>query len=222
LNEHAITGLDPPDARRWQRSMTANTWNRSTWTGWWLMTVLAIGVTGYGAAAAYLSVPGQLPSMMHHFPDRNLVAAAHFGIGAFVLLLGPFQFLPRLRARRPALHRWMGRFYVAGCLVSATAALVLAANAVAGPVAQTGFALLAVFWIVSTLTALIKAMQRKFTEHRRWMMRSYALTLAAVTLRLYLPSSLILGVPFATAYPVISFACWVPNAIVVEWLLRRS
>ncbi len=58
---------------------------------------------------------------------------------------------------------------------------------------------------------------------RVWMIRSYALTFAAVTLRIWLPLSQVAGLPFAQAYPAIAWFCWVPNLIVVEWLiLRRS
>jgi hypothetical protein len=54
------------------------------------------------------------------------------------------------------------------------------------------------------------------------MVRSFSLTLGAVTLRIYLPVSLALGVPFEVAYPIIAWAAWVPNLMVGEWLLRRS
>ncbi len=185
------------------------------------MTVMAIGVAGYGAIAMILSLSGQLPSMVHHFPDRTTAAAVHFGVGGFVLLIGPFQFLPKLRAGWPALHRWTGRMYVAGCLASGVAALVLATDTITGSFATAGFTLLALSWITATSMAFVLALKRKFAEHRRWMIRSYALTLAAVTLRVYLPSSLALEIPFEIAYPIISFACWVPNAIVAEWMLRR-
>ncbi|MEQ1730362.1 MAG: DUF2306 domain-containing protein [Vicinamibacterales bacterium] len=50
------------------------------------------------------------------------------------------------------------------------------------------------------------------------MIRSFALTYAAVTLRLYVPLSMAAGVPFDVAYPVIAWACWVPNLLVAEWL----
>ena len=53
------------------------------------------------------------------------------------------------------------------------------------------------------------------------MIRSYALTLAAVTLRLYIPAALISGFSFEAAYPAISWLCWVPNLIVAEWIIRR-
>ena len=54
------------------------------------------------------------------------------------------------------------------------------------------------------------------------MTRSYALCLAAVTLRLYLPSSLAAGVAFGTAYPVIAWLCWVPNVLVAEWMIASG
>ena len=52
------------------------------------------------------------------------------------------------------------------------------------------------------------------------MLRSYALTLAAVTLRLQIPASAVLGIPSPIAYQVISWACWVPNLLVAEWWIR--
>ena len=54
------------------------------------------------------------------------------------------------------------------------------------------------------------------------MIRSYALTLAAVTLRIYLPLSQVSQIPFEVAYPIIAYACWVPNILIAEWMIRRS
>jgi len=53
------------------------------------------------------------------------------------------------------------------------------------------------------------------------MTRSYALTFAAVTLRIYLPLSQVAGIPFEPAYQTIAWLCWVPNLIVAEWLILR-
>ncbi len=201
--------------------MIASSWSTTTRVAWGLMTLLAIGVAGYGIGAMVLSTSGELPSMPHHFPDRVIAAAVHFGVGGLVLLIGPFQFLPGLRAKRPALHRWIGRVYVAGCLASGVAALVLSPHVHTGLVAQGGFTLLALGWIVTTSVAFVFALRRRFAEHRRWMIRSFAFTLAAVTLRFYLPAAQLLEIPFATAYPVIAYLCWVPNVVIAEWMLRR-
>lgn len=199
-------------------------WTAGTWTGWTVMTVFAIGVAAYGAAFIVAGgIERVMPQMAYHVPERLVFAAAHFGVGALVLAIGPFQFVPRIRAKWPAFHRWLGRVYVAGCLVSGVAGFVLAQSTNAGIVARIGFTLLAVFWIVTTTMAFAKARARRFEEHRRWMIRSYALTLAAVTLRIYLPVSMAgFGMSFLVVYPVISFACWVPNAIVAEWFIRRT
>jgi len=73
-----------------------------------------------------------------------------------------------------------------------------------------------------TTLALKAALERRFAAHRAWMIRSFALTFAAVTLRLYLPLLLVVPVPFLTGYAAISFLCWVPNLMVAEAFLKRG
>jgi hypothetical protein len=63
-------------------------------------------------------------------------------------------------------------------------------------------------------------MQLRFVQHRAWMIRSFALTFAAVTLRLYLPLAALLSINFVDAYRAISFLAWLPNLLVVESYLR--
>ncbi|TNF22843.1 MAG: DUF2306 domain-containing protein [Rhodobacteraceae bacterium] len=162
-----------------------------------------------------------MPFMAHHLDERALALYAHIAIAPLVLALLPVQFSPRLRARRPRLHRWTGRVYALGVLVSGVAALSLAVNTVAGPFAGLGFALLAVLWIALTARALWLAMGRRIADHRVWMIRSAALTFAAVTLRLQLPL-LEVTLGFETGYPIVAWTCWVPNLIVAEWLIRRN
>jgi hypothetical protein len=54
------------------------------------------------------------------------------------------------------------------------------------------------------------------------MVRNVAVTLAAVTLRLWLPVLLGMHVPFDTAYPIVAWLCWVPNLLVAETIIRRG
>ena len=58
--------------------------------------------------------------------------------------------------------------------------------------------------------------------HRRWMVRSLAMTFAAVTLRIYMPLAGVLGFDLMRAYPAIAWLCWVPNAVLVELYLRMG
>jgi hypothetical protein len=68
--------------------------------------------------------------------------------------------------------------------------------------------------------AYLSIRRRDLAAHRAWMVRSYALTLAAVTLRIYLPAAVIGGLDMTFAYPAIAWLCWVPNHVIAEWLLR--
>ena len=54
------------------------------------------------------------------------------------------------------------------------------------------------------------------------MIRSFALTFAAVTLRIWLGISQASGMDFDVAYPVIAWVAWVPNLLVAEWWIRRG
>ena len=54
------------------------------------------------------------------------------------------------------------------------------------------------------------------------MTRSFALTYAAVMLRIYLPISMIAGFAFDQVYPAIAWLCWLPNLVVAQLLIVRS
>lgn len=191
----------------------------------WLVAVgiLSLLVVGY-AVFGYAAQP--LGALVH--PDMRAVFEANrpalFGhvFGAVVALaVGPFQLSARLRARRVALHRWLGRLYLGvGVLVGGAAGLYLAPLAFGGPVARIGFGALAVAWLGTGLRAYLAIRARDVASHRRWIVRNFALTFAAVTLRIYLPVSAAAGIPFEAAYPIIAWVCWVPNAVVAEGLLR--
>jgi hypothetical protein len=48
------------------------------------------------------------------------------------------------------------------------------------------------------------------------MIRSFALTAAAITLRMYLPLAFVFHWNFSVAYPAIAWLCWIPNSIAAE------
>ena len=195
------------------------TFNRGA-AGWWVMTFLALAIAGY--AIAVLAIPAMGPPFVLALKqEQPLIAWAHFGAGAVALAVGAFQLNARLRVRFLNWHRWMGRLYVACVAVGGVAGLVMARTAQGGMVTVIGFGMLGVGWLLTTGLAWRAILARDQIEHRRWMIRSYALTYAAVMLRLQIPLGMALGIDFITAYKVISFAAWVPNLIFAEWWLRR-
>jgi uncharacterized membrane protein len=194
-------------------------------TGFAVLFVLSLAVAGYAVA-----VYGFLPLGVAIHPDMRATFEAHrAGIylhvfaAAVALVLGPFQFSTRLRTARPALHRWSGRLYLGiGALVGGLAGLYMAFHAFGGLTAQLGFGGLALAWLYTGFRAYQGIRARDVVSHRRWMVRNFSLSFAAVTLRLWLPAAIVSGIPFETAYPVIAWLCWVPNLMVAEIVFNRT
>lgn len=189
--------------------------------GWTLVAILCLGIAAY--SSKYLLNPPQTPEQALGNPLGVPWLLIHIAGAATALVVGSFQFLPALRRGARPPHRWTGRLYVAGCLVGGTAGLVLAPGSFAGPIATIGFGSLAILWIAFNILGWRAAVQGRIPEHRRWMIRSWALTLGAVTLRIYLPLVEVFDLPFLPWYRAISFLAWVPNLMVAElWLRRRA
>lgn len=186
---------------------------------WPMMAVLAVAVSLY--ATALLFAPQLRPPFLRTSP-LPLALMVHFAGGGLALALGPFQLRTGPRARRSTLHRFLGRVYVVAILVGGIAGLAMAFVSQGGVVAHVGFGLLAVCWLAATIQAFLSIRRGAVLAHQQWMIRSFALTFAAVTLRLYLPLSMAFGIPFDVSYPVIAWACWVPNLLVAEWLFVSS
>ncbi len=187
---------------------------------WAVMALLACFIGAYAFAVLFLPSL-RPPFLQQRFISMPLAAAVHLGASAVALAVGAFQHNARIRAGFLNLHRWLGRAYVVAVILGGTAAFALATVSQHGLPTHVGFGLLAVLWLSSTAIAYRHIRRGDQASHRRWMTRSYALTFAAVTLRIYLPVSMTVGLPFEPAYQTIAWLCWVPNMIVAEWLLLR-
>jgi uncharacterized membrane protein len=148
---------------------------------------------------------------------------SHIYFGGISLLTGWSQFSKKLRAKRLTLHRLLGKIYVVAVLISAIAGFYAAIYANGGIVAKLGFSFLAIGWFYTTLNAYTTIKRKEIQKHRKWMIRSYSLTLAAVTLRLWMPIlPNLLGISFDDSYIIISWLCWVPNIIIAEIYIRKA
>lgn len=188
--------------------------------GFCLLVLMALGVALLSARYLAPDPAFPAPPVIPHLEGRPWALIVHVAGGVTALALGLFQLITR-RGARLRWHRFAGRVYVLACLSSAVAGLWLALTTSAGPVASVGFGGLAVAWFFTTVTGWLKVIRGDLTGHRRWMIRSLSLTLAAVTLRILLPLGAISGLPFEDAYRAISFLCWLPNLLIAElWLWR--
>lgn len=185
---------------------------------WLIMTLLALGSAVY--ALMNVSLPDFRPAfVVNIFQESPFAGLVHLLFGLIAMALGPFQFVSSIRLKKPKMHRLCGQLYVACVGLSAIAGFILAWRSFGGLVTHVGFALMATTWFYTTLMAFIKAKQGDFASHKSWMIRSYAITLSGVTLRIYLGLGVAFGIPFSELYPVLSWLAWVPNILIVEWFV---
>lgn len=208
MNVTALTEL-PAAARNWKR------------VGWVLLLLGALFAAGN--ALLFMLVPEHgSPSIKGRFLGTELAGWAHTMGGALAALIGPFQLITRLRTSWPRVHVWMGRTYLLAVLCGALGGLFFAPKADAGSFGNVGFAALGIFWLYSGTQAYLAIRRGDVQTHRRWMLRNYALTFAAATLRIQLPLLIIGGVAFQAAYTTVAWSSWVPNWLAVEWWLRKG
>ena len=151
--------------------------------GWVIMTLaciyIAITVSRYLTFDPEVYFPQQLePYLQHEF-----ALGVHVLSGMLALLIGPFQFVRRLRRRFVPVHRFMGATYVASATALGVTGLILAPTAYTGLVASAGFTVLDLLMLFTTWTAVRMILAGRYGEHRRWMIRSFSLIMAGVMLR---------------------------------------
>ena len=160
-----------------------------------------------------------------HVDYYRLAFYAHIFSSLFVLCSGAFLFSNFVLKKYPKLHRWMGKIYIGLLLlVSAPSGLVMGFHANGGWMVQLSFFILAPLWWWFTFQGYATARNKKFKAHQIWMMRSYALTLSAISLRVY---QLLLGsfliIDPVVQYVLVSWASWLGNLVFVElYMLKKG
>ena len=151
----------------------------------------------------------------------------HIYVSVFSLIAGLTQFSSTIQNKYKQLHRIFGYGYVVVILfLAAPSGFIISLYANGGWKAQSSFALLALLWWLTTYYALIEAKKKNWKKHEFWMIRSYALTLSAVTLRswkvILVP---IMEAPPMELYRIVAWLSWTLNLCVAEiiiYLKKRS
>jgi uncharacterized membrane protein len=192
-------------------------------TGWILMTLLA-ALVAFIASRYFWQPLNEVapPSLFATLAERQTVFLFHAGGGLIALVTGAWNFLQKSREGFLYLHHWLGRIYLVSVMTSGIAGFSLAFTAQGGLSARIGFGMLAVLWVITGVFAYLRIRTYDIDAHRRWMIRNYALTFAAVTLRLWLPALMISGHDFPTAYTTVAWLCWVPNLLIAELIASHQ
>lgn len=146
---------------------------------------------------------------------------AHIASGPLTLALGLFLTSNAARQYYPRLHRKVGTLQViCVLLILVPSGLYMAPYAATGAIAATGFAALALATGWCTLQGWRLAVQRRFEDHRQWMLRSYVLLCSALVLRLIAGLSEFAGATWT--YPLAAWVSWLVPLGILEMSLTLT
>lgn len=164
-------------------------------------------------------------------PGASAGIGLHFFAGATLLVLGPVQLIRQVRAKAPAVHRWVGRIYAAAAFLAGVGGLTFIAikGTVGGLPMTVGFAMYGGLMVVAAVQTVRHAMARNIDVHRAWAIRLFALAIGSWLYRICY------GLYFAVAKHgnaghtqefsgwfdyVMDFAFFIPPLIVAEMFIR--
>ena len=162
-------------------------------------------------------------------PAATVGIALHFAAGGVILVLGCIQLLSTVRTRFPALHRWLGRVYVAASLLAGIGGLAFIAlkGTVGGPIMDIGFGLYGILMLVCAVQTYRHARARRLEAHRAWSLRLFALAVGSWLYRMDYGFWLLLtdgwghSEDFRGPFDVVmAFFFYLPNLVVAELFIR--
>lgn len=175
----------------------------------YLMILITLQYVPIDFSAAFLGVKEEEIKLTHY----QIAFFTHVYTSIFVLIFGITQFSAYIRNKFAPLHRSLGKAYVLLVLLfAAPSGLVMGYYGNGGISSQISFCLLAVLWFWFTLKAYTSIRKKNFIAHRNYMILSYALTLSAISLRLFKwILSNTLELPPMDMYRIVSWAGWLFN-----------
>ena len=175
-----------------------------------------------------LSSSPEVTAANERFVADPIPVAIHIVAATVYCVLGAFQFVPSLRNRRIGWHRAAGRVLIpAGLAVALSGIWMTLFYDV--PATDDGPILVGIRLVVGTVMAggivmaFVAVRRRDIARHRAWMIRAYALGLAAGTQAFtHLPLLLSGNQPTETDRTIAMAAGWLINVAVAEWIIRRA
>lgn len=147
----------------------------------------------------------------------------HIFGGMLAIAIGPLQFIKALRRKNLRLHRTLGKIYAAAIVfIAAPTGLYMAFYANGGIYSSIGFILMSLLWFYTTFMAVNTIRKKQVTEHIQWMVRSYAVTFSAVTLRLWVPALSLANFEYAFIIVITAWISWLFNLIVAEIIIKLN
>lgn len=147
----------------------------------------------------------------------------HIFAGIFCIGTALLQFSSFILKKRKAIHVVSGRIYVmVVLLLGAPTGMYMSFFAKGGLSEKVLFMFMAVSWFMFTLLGFTSILHRQILSHKRWMIRSYAMAMTAVTFRIYYIVLYLLDVPELQNYEVSLWMSVIGNILVAEYLIWKK
>jgi hypothetical protein len=165
----------------------------------------------------------QLKQDYLHITEWRFAFYMHVFSSILVLLAGFTQFSQSFRKNYKNIHKKLGYLYVINILmITGPSSLLMGFYANGGLSSRIGFVLLAVLWLGFTAIAFYKAIKKDFAAHRIFMVRSFALTLSAITLRIWkVIFAATTDIPPMDRYRIIAWLGWGLNLLIAEYIIYQ-
>ncbi len=163
----------------------------STGALWGAVIILAIiGIAAAVRRGLYLAhiiepfVQPEFGEFDAGFARYSVLTWIHIVPGFLFMVLGPLQFVRRIRSRNIRLHRWSGRVFVASGMVIGVTALIMSFLMSIGGANETAATMFfAIIFLFALSKAFLHIRRREIAQHREWMIRAFAIGLAVATVR---------------------------------------
>lgn len=148
----------------------------------------------------------------------------HVFSSLLTLCAGFTQFSTYVLKYHKNIHRIMGKIYAYDIFfINFPAGMIMAFYANGHLPSKIAFVILDILWLVFTYKAVAAIKAKDIKKHKRFMIRSYALTFSAITLRSW---KIILGHSFTidplTLYMIDAWMGFVPNLLFAEWWIWKK
>jgi hypothetical protein len=183
----------------------------------YLLLLITLQYIPYHTDVAFLRIKQEVIVLNHY----KIAFFTHVYTSIFLMIFGAFQFSKYIQKRHIKLHRISGRFYV-GILIllSGPSGFVMSYYANGGLIVQVSFLLLSSFWILFTFLSFYYILKKQVIIHQKFAIRSFALTLSAISLRLFKYLLVFFFEPLPMdAYRIAAWLGWTFNLLVAELII---
>ncbi|MGG1677731.1 DUF2306 domain-containing protein [Neobacillus sp. NRS-1170] len=153
---------------------------------WWLLVIVSLGVMIPFVAPYFTLNPENSRITIKSPTIQYPVLVGHIVFACLAILSGFLQFIKRIRLHKPKAHRYLGRIYTGSVFISGLLAFVLIFYA-ENFTKAVALLVLSMLWLYTCWKGFRAAVRKEINEHRRWMVRSFGVTLVAVSARLLVP-----------------------------------